>query len=250
MAAPIMPIPRTAAASRNYNDYNTALHATPATTLDINTVSRSATGSKRQKLNSTGPSKRGVRETTKLFSRLFDTVAAQEGRKTVMRSKCVFSECGQLVPAANIGRRFHVMNCRFHSDATRLMFDEASIANDKPPMLRDPLVGIFYREARRRGRQMKDNAVEALATDLVNPSLWKGDRIFNTFLKDKNQLPKNGRVNEVTLLEQELFNIILTRMIVDEKLPFSTVDKKNTWSGPFWMLMRFARKGLVVPSST
>ena len=195
---------------------------------------------------------RKQRESTQTISSYFDTFSVVENGKLVEKSRCKMEGCNiEFLGTKTRNQKYHIICCPKVPLSVRKHYHDRSNAKDKPPLLVNPPLNCTVQQVRNYAKNMHDQSMNAFCSNLINPVLWNSDTIFSAFRNAPGLTTATGTGNDVSETEQEIFNLLLTRMIVNNSLPFSFVDKKKheEISG-IAQIFKFIRPGITLPSSS
>ena len=191
-------------------------------------------------------SRRKKRERTLRIALYFTEVDVLENGICVKKSQCVMDGCRFIISGIDSRlRRFYIIVCPKHQLSRRQYYHAICNAKNKPPLLKNPPELMTYQEVIRYAKTLNDRALNYFCNDLINPVLWNGDTIFSAFRNAADLLNTTRRGEAVSDSEQEIFNLLLTRLIVSNSFPFSiVVRKKNEKISGLAQILKFLRPGI------
>ena len=224
----------------------------PTSHADLETEIKPAPSSSYLDGNDVGTIKtrRGPRQSTRRVSAYFETVEVMEGGVVVKKSRCLMEGCRFTFSGTDIRpRKYHLIICPKQPLSLRQYYFSTSSAKGKPPLLKDPPPGMTVQEVIKYAKSLKNKDLTSFCSNLINPVLLTSDTIFSAF-GDASNLPTEG-AREVSERQQEIFNLLLTRLLINNSLPFSFVDRrKNEPVSGLAQLLKFIRPAISLPSSS
>ncbi|KAI0557194.1 Ribonuclease H-like protein [Gracilaria domingensis] len=103
-------------------------------------------------------------------------------------------------------------------------------------------------EARSYAANMAKMMTDTAIAELKDPNVWCTDPLYSEFFNKKENILRVSEVSKANDDQINLAQLLLTRFIVDENLPFSILDKRNGRELGLAEYSLFLRSSIPVPS--